>query len=114
MSRTEASLEWATYGLSFAERLKHLRLKRDLSQENLAELCGMHRNQISNLERNTSRDGASSDPHLSTVYRLAQALRVAPTALIPDSERIPLRRSTESRSDMSYRQLRASLDESYP
>jgi transcriptional regulator with XRE-family HTH domain len=114
MSRTEASLEWATYGLSFGERLKHLRLKRNLSQENLAELCGMHRNQISNLERATNRPGASIDPHLSTVFRLAQALKVAPLALIPDGENIPLRTSRESRSDMSFRQMRASLDEQYP
>lgn len=115
MSATRASLDWATYGFSFGERLKYLRHRRNLSQENLAELCGMHRNQISNLERNASRDGGSSDPHLSTIYRLAQALKVAPTALLPNGDSIPLYRSDElARGEISFRAVKISLDEEHP
>ena len=98
-----SSLVWRTYGLSFSERLKWLRNHRKLSQERLAQLSGMHRNQISNLERNVSRDpGSPADPHLSTVYELARALDVAPDLLLPDLGRTPATTSRENRVGSSF------------
>lgn len=47
----------------------------------------MHRNQISNLERNQSHGPSRpADPLLSTVYRFARALDVAPEVLLPDRD----------------------------
>lgn len=88
-------IEWDTYGDSLARRLVTLRKARGLSQEKLAELAGMHRNQISNIERNVSSNDGASDPHMSTMYRLAAALDVAPALLLPDLNRRVLHRSPE-------------------
>lgn len=91
-----ADLEWGTYGDSFGHRLNTLRKARGLSQERLGQLAGMHRNQISNIERNvSSQEHKFSDPHLSTVYKLARALDVHPTLLLPDGDRRVATRSPE-------------------
>lgn len=74
---------WASYGHSMASRLRAIRALRGLSQARLAELAGVSRNVISNLERNENAGRKPSDPQLSTVYRLAQALDVPPAVLLP-------------------------------
>lgn len=79
------ALKWGTYAYSFGHRLVVIRKARGYSQEVLAERSGLHRNQISNLERGTSnRAPHVADPLLSTVYRLAGALGVPPAYLLPD------------------------------
>nr|WP_212763253.1 helix-turn-helix transcriptional regulator [Gordonia araii] len=84
--RVRGSLDWGTYANSFAFRLALVRRQRGLSQEALAHKAGMHRNQVSNLERaRSNREPFISDPQLSTVYRLAVALDVPPTYLLPDA-----------------------------
>lgn len=88
-------IEWDTYGDSLARRLVTLRKARGISQEKLAELAGLHRNQISNIERNVSSNNRFSDPHLSTLYRLAEALEVPPLHLMPDHDRRVVPRSPE-------------------
>ncbi|WP_415040802.1 helix-turn-helix domain-containing protein [Gordonia sp. (in: high G+C Gram-positive bacteria)] len=56
-----------------------------MTQEALANEAGMHRNQVSNLERaRSNREPYVADPQLSTVYRLAIALKVPPGYLLPD------------------------------
>lgn len=95
-ARERGSLEWDTYGDSFGHRLFIVRREMGISQEELALRCGMHRNQISNLERNTSnREPRIADPQLSTVYRLARALEVPPAYLIPDLDVVVQKRSPE-------------------
>ncbi|GAA1082702.1 hypothetical protein GCM10009648_21230 [Tsukamurella spumae] len=91
-------IEWDTYGDSLGRRLSTLRRARGLSQEKLGELAGLHRNQISNIERNVSSNERFSDPHMSTVYRLAAALDVPPGWLLPDIEVRVLPRSAEQAS----------------
>ncbi|AIT60404.1 XRE family transcriptional regulator [Corynebacterium doosanense CAU 212 = DSM 45436] len=74
---------WGSYGHTMARRLRAVRTARGMSQTRLAELAGVSRNVISNLERNENAGRKPSDPQLSTVYRLAQALAVPPAALLP-------------------------------
>jgi transcriptional regulator with XRE-family HTH domain len=62
----------------FAANLRDARLRAGYSQEALAAACGMHRTEISLLER-TGRV-----PRLTTIVQLARALGVAPTALMKD------------------------------
>ena len=98
------SLEWASFADSFGHRLLVIRKARGYSQEHLAERAGMHRNQISNLERGTSnREPYVSDPQMSTVYRLARALDVPAAFLLPDLRTLVPDRSTErgSAADLS-------------
>lgn len=60
----------------FARNLRQQRLRVGLSQEALGELCGLHRTEISLLER------AGREPRLSTIVRIARALRVVPASLL--------------------------------
>ena len=60
----------------FALNLRRIRTRRGLSQEALGVLCGLHRTEISLLER------AGREPRLTTVVRLARALKVEPAELL--------------------------------
>ena len=59
---------------TFAERLAELREQADLSQYRLAQLSGVSKQTISQLERGIG------DPSWETVRRLARALKVEVTA----------------------------------
>ena len=65
---------------AFGDTLRKVRKERLLSQEKLAEMGGLHRTYISQLER-----GVKS-PSLVTVFRLAVALKVEPHELIAQVE----------------------------
>ncbi len=100
-----------TYGDSVARRLSFIRGHRGLSQEEVANRSGMHRNQVSNLERNHSnRDPYIADPQLSTIYRLALALSVPPAWLLPDIDRPVQRRSPEQASNKAVSVVEAELE----
>jgi transcriptional regulator with XRE-family HTH domain len=55
-------------GVIFGQRLRELRLARDLSQYALADLCGSHKPFISELERGVKV------PSLTMILRLADGL----------------------------------------
>ncbi len=60
----------------FARNLREQRMRRGLSQEALGDAAGLHRTEVSLLER------AGREPRLSTIVRLARALGVPPAALL--------------------------------
>jgi transcriptional regulator with XRE-family HTH domain len=60
----------------FADNLRRERERRGLSQEALGYAAGLHRTEVSLLER------AGRDPRLSTIVRLAQGLGVTPARLL--------------------------------
>jgi transcriptional regulator with XRE-family HTH domain len=62
----------------FASNLRRYRKHAGLSQERLAAECGVHRTEISLLER------GGREPRLSTIVRLARALAVSPGTLLED------------------------------
>ena len=64
----------------FAKVLKELRHERGLSQEELAERCGLHDRYISFMERGLRQ------PTISTIFKLAEALNISPSALIEKVE----------------------------
>lgn len=59
----------------FGKRLRELRTKRGLSQEQLADLAGLHRNYIGNIERGENGIG------LDNIMLLARTLKVKPAVL---------------------------------
>jgi transcriptional regulator with XRE-family HTH domain len=61
---------------SFARNLRAARAEAGLSQERLSALAGLHRTEISLLER------GGRDPKLSTILKLAEALGLPATALL--------------------------------
>ena len=62
--------------LIFAERLKQERLKHNLTQQKLADLCGFGINQISRYE------SGDREPSLKALYKLAEVLRVSTDYLV--------------------------------
>ena len=61
--------------LSFGQRVREIRQDRGLSQEELAELAGMHRTYVSSLERGLRNVG------LDNILAIAAALDVSPSDL---------------------------------
>jgi len=60
----------------FAANLRAAREQRGLSQEALAQVGGLHRTEISLLER------GQREPRLSTIVTLARALELEPARLL--------------------------------
>jgi transcriptional regulator with XRE-family HTH domain len=59
----------------FAANLREARARIDISQEELANRCGLHRTEISLLER------AGREPRLETIVKLAGGLETTSAAL---------------------------------
>lgn len=105
----DAQVDRESYGAEFGRRLRHLRLGRGLSQMELADRVGMHLNGIGFLERNrTSRPDSNSNPHMDTLLKLARALEVPVTALLPASDDVPPSRLTDL--DSRWPTIRIELD----
>lgn len=64
----------------FAYNLRSERQRRGLSQEALGFACGLHRTEISLLER------GGRDPRLDTLVRLARALEITAARLLRNVE----------------------------
>ena len=62
--------------IKFGEKLKEIRLKKDLSQGDLASILNVHRSYISGLER------GRRNPSLLTVHKVAKALGVSTNELL--------------------------------
>jgi transcriptional regulator with XRE-family HTH domain len=60
------------------EKLKEIRTKRLLTQEELAEKAGVSAATVVNVERN------NQEPHFRTIRKLAKALDIDPTELVGD------------------------------
>lgn len=58
------------------DRLKDLRVARALTQEELAKEAGVGKNTVNRIERN------ETEPHMSTLRKLAGALGVDPALLV--------------------------------
>lgn len=60
----------------FARTLRRVRLKRRLSQEELADLCDMHRTEVSLIER------GRREPRLETLLKFSAALEISVADLL--------------------------------
>lgn len=63
-------------GNLLGKNVRLLRAQRSLSQEELAELSGLHRTYISGIERGVR------NPTLSIILQIAKALKVRPSTLL--------------------------------
>ncbi len=60
----------------FGKRLREIRLKKKMSQGDIAEKLGVHRSYISGLER------GKRNPSLLTINKMAKAVGVKPKELL--------------------------------
>ena len=65
--------------VQFGQLVRRLREAAGLSQEDFAARAGVHRTYIGGIER------GERNPTLTTIYRLARALRVSPARLFEES-----------------------------
>ncbi len=63
---------------TFGKRVRALRRQRGLSQEELAELAGLHRTYIGGIER------GERNPTLTSMQRIARALKVSVRTLLEE------------------------------
>ena len=61
-----------------ANNIRELRLSKQLSQEELADLCELHRTYISDIERGTR------NVSVDNIEKIARGLNVYPSALLED------------------------------
>lgn len=61
---------------NFGKRIREIRLRKQLSQGDIARTLGVHRSYISGLER------GMRNPSLLTIKKIAKALRVKPKELL--------------------------------
>ncbi|NEW81134.1 MAG: helix-turn-helix transcriptional regulator [Mariniphaga sp.] len=64
----------------FGSVLREMRIENHISQEKLAEYCDLDRTYISLLERGLRQ------PTITTIFKLAKALNISPSALIEKVE----------------------------
>ncbi len=64
--------------VKIGDRLRDLRVRRALTQAELAEKADVGTNTVARLERN------ETEPHMSTLRKLADALGVDPSELVPE------------------------------
>jgi transcriptional regulator with XRE-family HTH domain len=74
-SLEEAKMPVVVY---IGEKLREVRTKRLLTQDELAEKAGVSQSTIANIERN------NAEPQFRTIRKLAKALNVDPTNLLGD------------------------------
>lgn len=64
----------------FASNIKLFRSKENLSQEELANRCGLHRTYLSDIERGTRNIS------IDNIDRIAKALNVSPSILLKEND----------------------------
>ena len=68
--------------MSISENLRELRIKKNLTQEQLSKLVGLRLGQISKIER------GESAPRADTIYKLMKALDCSANELLMNQEMI--------------------------
>jgi transcriptional regulator with XRE-family HTH domain len=66
--------------LLFAKNIRKARIERRLSQEALADLCGLHRTYVGSVER------GERNVSIDNIERIAFSLKVSPAFLLQDTE----------------------------
>ena len=63
-----------------AKNIRDLRLSKQLSQEELADICGLHRTYISDIER------GNRNVSIDNIEKIAKGLDVDPSTLLEEQQ----------------------------
>lgn len=80
----------------FAQNMRIYRMREGLSQEGLAEKCGLHRTYIGSIEQK------KSNITLDTMQKIAKALDVSPGDLLEDPSPLDTEDNTDSDPENPY------------
>jgi transcriptional regulator with XRE-family HTH domain len=64
----------------FGQRVRTLRLKKGISQEELADRCGVHRTYMGRIER------GETNITLTNIHKVARGLGVSPASLVDEAK----------------------------
>lgn len=91
MPREELPDDWKEIVVALGIRIRQIREREGMTQEQLGHAAGLSRNQVQNIENarnNAPGAGPSSrgpgNPKLSTLVNIARALNVSVADLLPD------------------------------
>lgn len=65
---------------TFGQRVRALRMKRGISQEELADRCGVHRTYMGRIER------GETNITLTNIHKVARGLGVSPALLVDEAK----------------------------
>lgn len=74
------------YQKILGENIRSLRTKQQITQEQLAELCDLHRTYVGAMER------GDRNVSLNNIVKVAQALNVTPSELLKYDSKIQLKK----------------------
>lgn len=74
------------YQKILGENIRSLRTKQRITQEQLAELCDLHRTYVGAMER------GDRNVSLNNIVKVAQALKVTPSELLKYDSKIQLKK----------------------
>ncbi|GAA4703412.1 helix-turn-helix protein [Promicromonospora umidemergens] len=84
MSETHLDLDWSAYAEEIGRRVAAVRRLRKVSQTELANVVGLSRSHLQNIERSrSSGEGSDGNPSIRKLVEIAQALAVPVTVLLP-------------------------------
>lgn len=64
----------------FGQRVRFLRIKKGISQEELADRCGVHRTYMGRIER------GETNITLTNIHKVARGLGVSPASLLDEAK----------------------------
>ena len=89
MSQSHLDLDWSAYAEEIGRRVAAVRELRKVSQTELANVVGLSRSHLQNIERSrSSGEGSVGNPSIRKLVEIAQALGVPVTVLLPQD--VPL------------------------
>lgn len=89
MAEPHLELDWPAYAEEIGRRVAAVREIRKVSQTELANVVGLSRSHLQNIERSrSSGEGSVGNPSIRKLVEIAQALGVPVTLLLPQD--VPL------------------------
>lgn len=77
---------WEEYAKTLGIELQRRRIALNVTQENLAHQAGLTRTHYQQLERGFWKPGSPANPSLKILVRLAQALQLEVSELLPSGD----------------------------
>ena len=75
--------ESRVYALALARKIREAREDQDIAVSELAAATGIDRRDLHRLERGVRKDGRITNPKLDTLVRIARALGLSPSEILP-------------------------------
>ncbi|WP_344105310.1 helix-turn-helix transcriptional regulator [Myceligenerans crystallogenes] len=107
MAESHLDLDWSAYAEEIGRRVAAVRELRNVSQTELANVAGLSRSMLQNIERSRSSPKESDgNPSIRKLYEIAQALGVPVGVLLPGG--VP-RAEYRSTAEASWSELKVEL-----